>query len=46
MELQYEQECHVRKSLAIYATQLAGGVLLRMQKYFAVMLKFFEFPHG
>ena len=26
-------------------TQLAGGLLLKMLKYFEVMLKFFEFYH-
>ena len=29
MELQYEQELHVRKSLVIRATQLAGGLFLK-----------------
>ena len=26
-------------------TQLAGGFLLKMLKYFEVMLNIFEFPH-
>ena len=43
MELQYEQEQHVRKSLDICATQLAGGLLLKMIKYFEV--KIFKFSH-
>ena len=42
MEL-YEQEQHVRKSIAICATQLAGGLLLKRLKYFEVMLNIFEF---
>ena len=42
MEL-YEQEQHVRKSIAICATQLAGGLLLKKLKYFEVMLNIFEF---
>ena len=41
MEIYYEQECHVRKC----ATQLAGGLLLKMLKYFEVMLNIFEFSH-
>ena len=40
---QYEQEKHVRKSLVICATQLAGGLLLKKLKYFEVMLNIFEF---
>ena len=46
MKLLYKQEQHVRKSLNIYATQLAGGLLLNMLKYFEVMLKFFEFNYA
>ena len=34
MELAYEKEQHVRKPFAICAIQLAGGVLLKMLKYF------------
>ena len=45
MKLQYEQEWHVRKSLVICATKLAGGLLLKMLKYFKVMLNIFEFSH-
>ena len=37
---------HVRKSLVICATQLAGGLLLKMVKYFEVMLNTFEFSHS
>ena len=44
MELQYEQESHVRKSLVICATQLERGLLLKKLKYFEVMLNIFEFP--
>ena len=33
------------KSLDICATQLAGGLLLKMLKHFKVMLKIFEFSH-
>ena len=36
---------HVRKSLVICATQLAGGLLLKMLKYFEVMLNIFEFSN-
>ena len=43
MELLYEQEEHVRKSLVICATQLAGGLLLKKLKYFEVMWNIFEF---
>ena len=42
MELQYEQEQHVRKSLAICVTQLEGGLLLKRLKYFEVKLNIFE----
>ena len=42
IELQYEQEQHVRKSLDIFATQLAGGVLFKKLK-FEIMLNIFEF---
>ena len=42
MELKYEQQKHVRKSLAILATQRAGGLLLKKLKYFQVMLNIFE----
>ena len=45
MELWYEQEYHVRKSIVTYAAQLAGGLLLKMLKYFEVMLNIFEFSH-
>ena len=33
----------MRKSLAIWATQLAGGLLLKKLIYFKVMLNIFEF---
>ena len=33
------------KSLIICATQLEGGLLLKMFKYFEVILNVFEFPH-
>ena len=33
----------IMKSLVICATQLAGGLLLKMVKYFKVMLEIFEF---
>ena len=33
MELWYQQEWHIRKSLVIFQTQLAGGVLLKKLKY-------------
>ena len=46
MELQYEQELHVRKSLVTCATQLAGGLLLKRLKYFEVMLNIFEFSRA
>ena len=36
---------HVRKALVICATQLAGGLLLKMLKYFEVMLNIFEFSN-
>ena len=45
MELSYEHEQHVRKSLVICATQLAGGLLLKKVKYFEVMVNIFEFLH-
>ena len=35
----------IRKSLVIYAVQLEGGLLLKMLKYFEVILNIFEFPH-
>ena len=35
---------HVRKSFVIYATQLASGVLLKMQKYFEIVLKLLKSP--
>ena len=31
------------KSLVIYATQVAGDILLKILKYFEIMLKTFEF---
>ena len=34
-----------KKSLVICATQLAGGLLLKILKYFKVMLNIFEFSH-
>ena len=33
------------KENLICATQLAGGLLLKMLKYFQVMLNIFEFSH-
>ena len=36
---------YVRKSLVICATHLAGGLLLKILKYFKVMLNIFEFSH-
>ena len=45
MELKYEEEQHSRKSLVKCATQLAGGLLLKMLKYFEVTLNIFEFSH-
>ena len=33
----------MKKSVVICATQLAGGLLLKMLKYFEVMLNIFEF---
>ena len=44
MELQYEQELHVRKSLVMRATQIAGSLLLKMLKYFEVVFTFLDFP--
>ena len=44
MKLQYKQE-YVIKSLVICSTQLAGDLLLKMLKYFEVMLKIFKFSH-
>ena len=41
MELKYEQKQHVRKSVIIWATHLAGELLLKMLKYLEVMLKMF-----
>ena len=32
----------IRKSRVIYVTQLAGGLLLKMLKYFEVMLNIFQ----
>ena len=43
MELQYKQEQHVRKPSVICETQLAEGLVLKMLKYFEVILKIFEF---
>ena len=43
MKLYYEQGQHVRESLAICTTQLAGSLLLKKLKYFEVMLNIFEF---
>ena len=43
MELKYKQEQHVRKSVIISATQLAGGLLLKILKYFEVVLNIFQF---
>ena len=37
---------HVRKSLVICVTQLIGSVLLKMLKYFEVMLNSFEIFRG
>ena len=45
MELKYEQKQHVRKSIVIWATHLAGDLLLKMLKYFEVILNIFEFFH-
>ena len=42
MELEYKQEQHVRKSLVICTTQLAGGFLLKKLEYFETMLNIFE----
>ena len=42
MELEYKQEQHVRKSLVICASQLAGGFLSKELEYFEVMFKLFE----
>ena len=33
MELLYEQKQHVIKALVVCATQLAGGLLMKMNKY-------------
>ena len=41
MEPKYEQEKHVRKSLVILATQLAGGLLLKKAKIFSSYVKHF-----
>ena len=41
MELKYEQKQHIRKSVVIWATHLAGDLLLKMLKHLEVMLKFF-----
>ena len=39
-------ELNVRKSLALCATQLAGGLFLEiLMKYFEVTLNIFEFSH-
>ena len=46
MELKYELEQHVRKSLAKCATQLADGLLLKKLKCFNDMLNVFEFSPG
>ena len=35
----------MKENLVICATQLAGGLLLKMLKYFQVMLNIFEFSH-
>ena len=35
---------NIRKSLVICGTQLAGGLLLKMLKFFKIMLNIFEFP--
>ena len=43
MKVQYEQEEYVIKSLVTCATQLESGLLLKMLKYFQVMLKILEF---
>ena len=45
MKLKYEQKQHVRKSVVIWVTHLAGGLLLKMLNYFEVMLNVFEFSH-
>ena len=44
MELKYEQE-QQNVVLVKCATQLAGGLLLKMLKYFEVTLNTFEFSH-
>ena len=36
MNLKFERELHVRKPLVTSTTQLAGGVILKMLKYFKV----------
>ena len=43
MELSYKQEQHVKRYLAIYATHLAGSLLLKMLKHFAVILNILNF---
>ena len=43
MELQYEQEWQVTKSLVICGTQLAGDALLKKLKYLEVMLSISDF---
>ena len=40
-----EHEQHVRKVLVILVTQLSGCVLLKMLKYFEVMLNIFDLSH-
>ena len=35
----------IRKPLLMYATQLAHGLLLKILKYFEVVLNFFEISH-
>ena len=45
MNYKYEQEKHVKKFLVVCVTQLAGGLLLEMLKYFEVMLNISEFSH-
>ena len=44
MKLQNKQEQHVRKFNTTCPTQLTGGALLKMQKYFEVMLKILKPP--
>ena len=45
MVLQCNQEQHVGKSVVICTTQLAGGLLLKLLKYFEFILNIFEFSY-